>query len=115
MNNQQWQKDQSNAAHARQQRAQRSRRHRGTSNVKYARRPEGWREWLAALMLKRVFKHQSKAIPRDLRPWMPKNRGRWTVCEYRAQLKEAGVPAHQHAASVAQLKAVREFRMEVTA
>jgi len=95
-----------NADHARQQRAARSRRHRGTSNLKYARRPDGWREWLAVLLLKRTFKHQSKPIPVTLRPWLRANWHQWTVKDYRAALKAAKVPAHQWAALERELIAI---------
>ena len=109
MNNKLWldlERQRRNAEHARQQRAARSHRHRGSSYLKYARRPEGWREWLAALLLKRVFKHQSKPLPVALRPWVPANWYRWTEKEYRAALKAADIPGHQWPALIAQLKPV---------
>ena len=109
MNNKLWldlERQRHNAEHARRQRAARSHRRRGSSNVKYARRPEGWREWLAALLLKRVFKHQSKPLPVALRPWVRANWYRWTKAQYCAALKAADIPGHQWDALIAQLKPV---------
>jgi hypothetical protein len=44
----------------------------GKSNLKCARRPENWKEWLQAVLLKRTFFHKSRPIPVRLRPWVPK-------------------------------------------
>lgn len=42
------------------------------SNLKYARRPEGWREWLAALIARRTFTHEANVLPVWARPWVPR-------------------------------------------
>lgn len=39
------------------------------SNERYARRPEGWQEWLAKLIGKR-FRYHAKPLPVRLRPWV---------------------------------------------
>lgn len=49
----------------------RGRRHMRRSNLKYARRPEGWREWLAALVKRRLHRHSSKPILVSIRPGVP--------------------------------------------
>lgn len=42
---------------------------------KYAIRPAGWRDWLAALLDRRQKKRRDAVvIPAHLRPWVPKNR-----------------------------------------
>jgi len=62
-----------NAQHATEQRRRYARRKRntGASNLKYARRPEGWREWIAAKILKRSFRQKWAAIPVCVRPSVP--------------------------------------------
>lgn len=49
----------------------RNRRRMTRSNLKYARRPEGWREWLSALVKRRLPRHKSVVIPVHLRPGVP--------------------------------------------
>ena len=50
--------------------AGRNRRKMSRSNVKYARRPAGWREWVQWLAGKR-FKYHSNPLPVFLRPHVP--------------------------------------------
>jgi len=55
------------------QRGRAYQRRRATrSNLKYARRPEGWREWLAALITRRTFAHKANVLPVWARPWVPR-------------------------------------------
>ena len=62
-----------NAIHADEQRRRyaRRKRHTGKSTLKYARRPEGWREWIAAKLLKRSFRLKWNVIPVGVRPSVP--------------------------------------------
>ena len=62
------------AVHAAEQRRRyaRRKRHTGTSTLKYARRPQGWREWIAAKLLKRSFRQKWNVIPVSVRPSVPR-------------------------------------------
>lgn len=49
----------------------RKNRHSSRSNLRYARRPKGWQEWIAAVLLRRTFFDRTKVIPVHLRPHVP--------------------------------------------
>lgn len=110
----------------------RQRRRMTRSNARYAVRPAGWGEWLAAQLHRRLPRHKSVPIPVGLRPGVPCVDAMLGYPEQReAILAEARklLPAHQfktvysrwlEGAGAAERKAQREadrraFRAEMRA
>lgn len=65
------------------------------------RAKQSFAAWVSKMGGLPLLKKTAKPIPLDLRPWLPRNRGRWTVEEYCAALKAAKVRKHQWTALIA--------------
>lgn len=76
----------------------RGRRHMRRSNLRYAIRPEGWRDWLAGQISRRLARRKSKPIPVSIRPGVPRvDRSLRDPAQRRAILESARemLPRHQ--------------------